>query len=404
MTSYRWVVLAAFCAITAVMQLQWLTFAPVAREARALYGVSGLAVDLLSLSFMIVFLFASLPVSWWIDARGVRFAVRVGAALTAFFGLMKGVCAESYAAVLVAQIGLSVAQPFALNATTKLVHEWFPLEQRALAVGLATLSQFVGILVVMVATPLWMQGAASPEAGLRSALLGYGVVTAGVALATIALFRDPPGAADREVAVRVPASEAFRRLFAQRDMRLTLVMFFLGLGMFNALSTCIDAICEQKGLSIEQTGLVGGIMLIAGIVGGVVLPLLSDRYRRRKAFLIACMACMLPGVLGFALFVDYPLVLASAALIGFFLLGGSAPIGFQYAAEVSHPLPESLAQGVILMSGQVSGILFIVGMNLVGMLPSLWIHVAFALAIFVAATLLRESPALIIDGKRLPAS
>ena len=33
-------------------------------------------------------------------------------------------------------------------------------------------------------------------------------------------------------------------------------------------------------------------------------------------------------------------------------------------------------------------------MNLVGMLPSLWIHAAFAAVILAASVLLRESPAL----------
>jgi sugar phosphate permease len=393
-TRYRWVVLAAFCAITAVMQLQWLTFAPIARQARAVYGVSGLAVDLLSLSFMLVFLVASIPVSRLIEARGVRFAVRLGAWMTAIFAAMKGFYAEHYGPVLVAQVGLALAQPFVLNATTQLASEWFPLEQRALAVGLATLSQFVGIVAVMIATPLWVQEAMNPTTGLQSALLGYAALTALVALATVALLRDAPRAPGAAAPARAPGLASFRWLLAQRDLRLTLIMFFLGLGMFNAISTCIDAICEQKGLDVEQAGLVGGIMLIAGIAGGLVLPLLSDRFRRRRAFLIACMACMLPGVIGLALFVDHALLGSSAALIGFFLLGGAAPIGFQYAAEVSHPLPESLAQGVILMSGQLSGIVFIVGMNLVGMLPSLWIHVAFAALILCTSVLLRESPAL----------
>ena len=122
-TRYRWVVLFAFCAITVIMQLQWLTFAPIARQARAVYGVSGLAVDLLSLSFMIVFLVASIPVSRLIEARGVRFAVRVGARMTAIFGAMKGFFADHYAPVLAAQVGLALAQPFVLNATMQLASE-----------------------------------------------------------------------------------------------------------------------------------------------------------------------------------------------------------------------------------------------------------------------------------------
>jgi hypothetical protein len=59
-----------------------------------------------------------------------------------------------------------------------------------------------------------------------------------------------------------------------------------------------------------------------------------------------------------------PLVL-SAGVFGFFIMG-AAPVGFQYAAEVSRPAPESTSLGMILLSGQVSGILFILIMGLAG--------------------------------------
>lgn len=398
MTSYRWVVLAVFCAITAVMQMQWLTFASIARQARAMYGVSGLWVDLLSLVFMIVFLIGSMPASAILEARGVKFGVRIGAALTAVFGLMKGVFADSYALVLTAQVGLAVAQPFVLNATTKLVGDWFPLRERALAVGLATLSQFVGIVIVMIATPLWVDGSPEPRASIQLVLLGYGVIAASVALLVFVLLRDPPPSSNRATGTPLHGWTAIQNVFTQRDMRLTLAVFCIGLGMFNAISTCIDAICEQKGLSVDQTGMVGGILLIAGIVGGVVLPWLSDRYRRRKAFLVACMVCNVPGVIGLALFNDYALLLVSSFVIGFFLLGGGAPIGFQYAAEISHPIPETVAQGAILMSGQASGVLMIVAMNVFGMLPSLWAHVALSALIVTLTLRLQESPLILLDG------
>lgn len=399
MIANRWVMLSVYCALTAVMQMQWLTFAPIARQARDLYRVSPLSIDLLSLVFMAVFLLGSIPASWVIDARGVKFAVRVGAGLTALFGVMKGVFAESYAMVLAAQIGLALGQPFLLNASTKFASEWFSLSQRALVVGLATLSQFVGIVVVMIVTPAFLDGASDTHAAIPLALRVYAVVAFVVALAAFGLMRDPPPAEIEETTPRLAGWKAIGNVFVQRDMRLVLILFFLGLGMFNAISTCIDAICEQKGLNVEQTGLVGGIMLIAGIVGGVVLPLLSDRARRRKPFLVGSMLAAAFGVLGLAWFSDYTWLLTSSFVVGFFLLGGGAPIGFQYAAEVSHPIPETVAQGVILMSGQLSGILFIVGMNILGMLPSLWIHVVFAACIAGITLLLRESPVILIDGR-----
>jgi FLVCR family MFS transporter 7 len=41
----------------------------------------------------------------------------------------------------------------------------------------------------------------------------------------------------------------------------------------------------------------------------------------------------------------------------------AGPIGFQYSAEVSHPAPESISQGVLLLAGQISGVIFIYGMD-----------------------------------------
>ena len=41
----------------------------------------------------------------------------------------------------------------------------------------------------------------------------------------------------------------------------------------------------------------------------------------------------------------------------------AGPIGFQYAAEISYPAPESSSQGLLLLSGQISGIIFIFAMD-----------------------------------------
>jgi len=55
----------------------------------------------------------------------------------------------------------------------------------------------------------------------------------------------------------------------------------------------------------------------------------------------------------------------SSGVFGFFFMG-AAPVGFQYAAEVGHPAPESISQGMIILSGQISGIVFITLMALLG--------------------------------------
>ena len=80
---YRRVVLAGFMLAVAFSQLLWITFASITGPAAAYYGVSDLSIGLLSMSFMIAYLFLALPASWVIDAYGFRAAVGIGVVLTA---------------------------------------------------------------------------------------------------------------------------------------------------------------------------------------------------------------------------------------------------------------------------------------------------------------------------------
>jgi len=63
-------------------------------------------------------------------------------------------------------------------------------------------------------------------------------------------------------------------------------------------------------------------------------------------------------------------MLISAFVFGFFIMS-AGPIGFQYGAEKSYPAPESTSQGIILMVGQISGIIFVFGINKMGVLTAM---------------------------------
>ncbi|MFH2064368.1 MAG: MFS transporter [Pseudomonadota bacterium] len=389
---YRWVVLFVFSVINAVMQMQWLTFAPIAREARLVYGVSPLQIDFLSMIFMVVFILVCIPASYIIDTFGIRNGVGFGALLIGVFGMLKGLYAYDYRMMVISQIGLAVAQPFILNAATKVAGRWFPIEERATAVGIATLSQFLGIILAMIVTPLLVTQNSEGTYDLQRMLLTYGVISViGSILLLVFLRKRSSCAGDDYQDNRVRVFEGFRYIFNQRDMRIVLFLFFIGLGMFNAVSTCIDQICQMKGLTTEQTGLVGGMMLIAGIIGAVILPILSDKLRKRKIFMVIGMIFMTPGLIGLTFATGYGTLLISSFVLGFFLLGACAPIGFQYSAEVSYPSPESTSQGLILLVGQISGIFFIFGMNKIGIIHSMHMFLVFSIISIILSLMLRES-------------
>jgi MFS family permease len=59
---------------------------------------------------------------------------------------------------------------------------------------------------------------------------------------------------------------------------------------------------------------------------------------------------------------SYAMLLTSSLVLGFFLLS-AGPIGFQYGAEITYPIPEGTSNGMLLLVGQIAGILFIFAMD-----------------------------------------
>ncbi len=356
---YRWIVLAAFMAVVALNQLLWITFAPITGEAARFYQVSDLSIGVLSLSFMIVYILVSIPASWTIDTYGVRVGVGIGAALTGIFGLLRGIVASSYTWVLLAQIGIAIGQPFILNAVTTVAARWFPVRERATAAGLGTLAIYLGIVVGLALTPYL-----TIRSNIGGMLVVYGIAALLAAITFFAFARErpptppcPPGQEERSLVF-----VGLKQIVRQKDFVLLMLVFFVGLGTFNAVTTWIEEILRPRGFSILQAGNAGGFMILGGIFGALVIPLLSDKYRKRTPFLILAVIGATIGLVGITYARSFGLLVVSAVVLGFFLLS-AGPVGFQYGAEITYPAPEGTSNGLLLLMGQISGIIFILGMD-----------------------------------------
>ncbi len=419
---YRWVILLVFMLINVVVQIQWLAHAAVARPAALFYEgqfdpSSFFNIDFLAMVYMLVFIVMSFPASYVIDTYGIRVGVSIGALLAGLAGLMKGMFADSFTAVVVAQVGLAVAQPFILNAVTAVSVRWFPLRERGMAAGFSALAQYVGIVIAMLVTPILVgSDPAEPGygTGFERMLLTYGWITFAAAIITLLLLREePPTPPSGDTVHRHSFVKGVRHILKQRDMRITLALFFVGLGIFNAVSSMTDSIAAHAGVQ-DSDGLIGGLMLIGGILGASILPILSDKFRKRKVFLVICIAGMVPGVFGLTFAGNlasdpetiYAISLAASFVLGFFIMS-AGPLGFQYAAEVSHPAPESTSQGMLLWVGQVTGLVFVAGMSVENnsYLPAFMTCFAI-LSLFSlgAVLLLRESPMIITERDRYTTS
>lgn len=393
---YRWVILILFMCVVAVNQLLWITFAPITGSAAKFYMVSDLWIGLLSMVFMFVYIFVSIPASWVIDTYGIRVAVGIGAVFTGVFGLIRGVMADSFTWVFIAQTGIAFGQPFLLNAMTTIAARWFPIRERAMASGLGSLAMYFGIVIGMALTPHMVI-----HGGMDGMLVNYGIVSIVAAILFLVFAKErpptpacPPGQEERSLVF-----DGLKNMLRSKNYILLLIIFFFGLGVFNAVATWIEEIVRPRGFTITQAGMAGGLMIAGGLAGAVIISWLSDRYRRRVPFILLALSASCLGLLGITFATTYPILLVSSFIIGFFLLS-AGPVGFQYGAEIAYPAPEGTSNGLLLLMGQISGIIFIFGMDAFkaagtgSMTASLLILTGLLLISCLIGTKLRESALL----------
>jgi len=347
---YRWVVLGAFMLINITIQILWIAYAPITGPAAHYYGVSDLQIGFLAMIFMIVYLPLSMPASWLIDTYGFRVAVSIGAVLMSIFGLLRGFAGANYNLVMLSTIGIALAQPFLLNAWTKVAARWFAESQRATAVGLVTIASLFGIAIGMALTPVLILSLSISQVQLL-----YGFITVVTALLFFVFARESPPTqpCPEGMQVRALMLDGLKSALRVRQFWLFLMVSVIAMGIFNGLTTWIESIVRPRGFSPMDAGTLGALFLVGGAVGAYILPALSDRFHKRKLFLLISMLGGLPGIVGLAYGTSMVVLSIAVFFIGFFIVS-AGPVGMQYAAEITYPTPEGTSNGLIQLFGQAS--------------------------------------------------
>ncbi len=388
-SSYRWVVLIFFILMAIITQMIWITFAPITTEAAQYYfgnesTISLNLILLLSMVFMIVYLPVNYFASKGIERFGLKWGTGIGVILTGIFGFLRAIV-PNYWVVFAFQIMCAVGQPFVLNSFTKLAINWFPEKEKALAVSLGTMGILLGAALGMFLPGMFL------SIGIDIILYIFG----GVALLFMALYLifvkdkpdSPPNAySEKPMELGIKGT---RDLF-RKDFLLLFILVLLGAGVFNALSTGIDLLFADMentlGLGGDAVGILGGVMILGGIVGAIVLSTLSDKFRKRKIFLLLAVSTSTVFAILFYFIKDFVWLLVIAFFFGFMLIS-ALPIGFTFGAEMTYPVPEETSNGWLMWSGQLSGILLIA---IVMFIPSEYIQYNFIIyaVLFAIATVL----------------
>ncbi len=349
----KWVVLAAFAGTALASQMLWLNFATILTVIETKYGVDESTANLLTIVFPLFYVVFSIPSGMLIDRKGYRFSVLWGSVVQAAASLVR-IFDDSFAFLLAGQIGIAVAQPFIVNGISKLAADWFDEDEGAAANGIGTVGMFTGMALALGATPPIVEAW-----NLRTAMVVFSFISLAAAVVYAVVDRKP-APAESTSGGRVSV------LPLLKDKRLLLLfgLAFLGLGFFNGFTGWLEQILAPQGIKPVEAGMVGSAVIGGGIVGAAIVPLLSDKLKRRKPFLLACVV--------FALCITYPLgtgsrfavLLGLGAFLGFFFLPAFALL-LEMCSELAGEKHTGAATGILMLVGNAGGVVVSLTMDFV---------------------------------------
>ena len=365
-SSYRWVVLSCFIFVALLSQLCWLTFAPITSQVTKLFNVSAFDVSLLSLVWPLVFVILAIPVGIFIDKKGFKISVEVGTLLLAIFSVFRifsTIPNYNYYILLVSQTGAAISQPFIFGSITKVAINWFSEKDQGLATGLGTIGLFIGMMLALAITPLLFL-----SIGITKMLMIYALISCMGAFFFIFFAKE------RKIKTITDASSGFtfKNLWELSKLKGFIIIefgFFVVVGGFTAITTWLEQILSSlHGINIDQAGIVGGLMIIGGIIGSIIIPIISDKVNKIKPFILLDLAI---GTIAIFLIgsTNSFILLSLIFFFGGFFLMSALPLVLEISSRISGPDMAGRASSLLWFFSQVGSVLLII---IVEPIYSLW--------------------------------
>ena len=389
---YRWVILAIYMYIAALTQLYWLNFAAIDTFIEERLSIPASSVMWFTLVFPLVQVLLTMPAGMIIDKKGFKYGVGIGVLFTGIFATLRLVSPDSFTVLLISQIGISIGQPFILNGVTKLAVTWFPQKEEATAVGLGSLALFIGMMVGLGATPALVQ-----FLGFETMLLIYGAMGILGIFLFFSLAKPHPATPPREIEVHeeITGWQGIKHILKMRDFVILGFIALIGIGVFNGLATWLEKILsELHQISMTDAGTISAVLILSGMIGCIIIPLVSDKIRRRKPFLLLASSIGAASIIALMFAKGYGLNMVNGILLGFFLIS-ALPIMLTMSVEITGARFAGISVGYLQLLGNAAAVAIVPTMEFMRGATGQWIlplaFIAGLLGIsFILATVIRE--------------
>ena len=192
-------------------------------------------------------------------------------------------------------------------------------------------------------------------------VLIYSIVAVAGAVLFAVFARAKPPKPPKRTEVDLQSEEAainwasLGKIFSLYNFRLLCILILIGNGAFIGILQLLEKILKPKGIGTNTAGNIGAVMVLAGVIGCIVIPSISDKMMRRKPFII-----LAAGVATIAIFLigalkGTALIFVIGGINGFFLFA-AFPLVLAFGEETTGKALTGTATAILMLLGNAGGV------------------------------------------------
>ncbi|ELU42626.1 MFS_1 domain-containing protein [Rhizoctonia solani AG-1 IA] len=263
------------------------------------------------------------------------------------------------------------SQPWFQILGPKYSETWFDLRGRTTSTMIISIANPVGAALSQLIAPAFST--------VRESVLILAIITSAAAPTAILIASKPPTPPTYAGShPSPPAAQIFRAFigkarqgdafmsFRERiDMAIVTLLFGSFVAAFSAFSILINQIFAPYGYSSDAAGIMGGVLILAGIVGAVILSPIFDRYLTHHLALASKVLVPLLAASYIALIWDVRVNNYAGLYVVMVVIGVASftllPIALEIGCEVTRSAETSSA--ALWFTGNLLSVVFVLSMN-----------------------------------------
>ena len=381
----------------------WISLSSITSIVKEYYGVSSIAVNWLSMIYMLFYVFVGLA-AYTLDRKGIKFTIMIGAVLNGLGSCLRliGSNRNGFLFAFLGNASAALAQCFILFVPPSLAASWFGDNERATATAIGVLMNMLGVAVGFLMGAIMVPSSDDYDGvvrrGIFTTLLAQAIFCTLMVVLCAILVKDAPNSPpsmsqyqilkskqkkllskkmnkegkdktkeektdqSNEDHINVMSfSQSLKQLACDKMFNLVTQAYGIYFGLFGAYNTVLNQLCMNHFPGKEkEIGLMGFTSVILGLVGIFLAGVWLDRTKRYKSVSVTTFLCCALTMLLFTFLLVYinnfKLVYTSFCLFGFF----SYPymtVGLEHAAELTYPISEGITSGILLLVGNMYAII-----------------------------------------------